>query len=182
MRLHHLTALLAGGLIFGTAAQAFALDAWRDRRGLYFGVGVGAGSGKTDHKDSDAHIGYNLRARVGGGVNRELTLDAELGGHFESHDVAGQDASTSIWTGMLGANYFVMDGLYVRGMFGVAQAATEIGEAESDETGMGFGAGVGYEFFASGDLAVGVGGDYRLLSFDDFNFTTINIGVTGTWY
>ncbi len=170
-------------LVLTVAGEAFALDAWRDRRGLLFGLGVGAGAGKTDVKDADAHIGFNFTARVGGGVSKDLTLDAELGLHKASFEESGVDVSYSIFTGMIGANFFVYQGLYLRGMGGVSQISTELDPGvDSDETGTGIGFGAGYEFFATADLAVGIGADYRLLFFDDANFTMTNFGVTGTWY
>ena len=183
-----LVAALAAVLVLTVAGEALALDAWRDRRGLLFGVGIGAGSGKTDVKDADSHIGFNFSARIGGGVSKDLTLDADLGLHkasFEqdSHGTSTIDVSYTIFTGMIGANFFVYDGLYVRGMGGVANISTERDPGkDTDETGTGVGLGAGYEFFASADLAVGVGADYRLLFFDDVDFTMINFGVTGTWY
>ncbi len=183
MKTRRLQVLLVAAMTLGATGSAWALDAWRDRRGLFFGVGVGAGSGKSDFKGADSHIGYHLRARVGGGVSKELTLDAEFGWHAASFEEGTSDVSNSILTGLVAANYFVYEGLYLRGMGGVAQLNTDFDPGDSSgDTGLGVGLGLGYEFFASANLAVGVGGDYRLLHFDDFDFTLINFGITATWY
>ncbi len=174
-------------LVLGTAGQALALDAYRDRRGLLFGVALGAGSGKADIKGEDAHIGFNLSARIGGGLSEQLTLDAEFGYHLASFEQTSggvdTDRSNDLFSGMIGASFFVWQGLYLRAMAGVSHlsAAVDPGKDHSD-TGLGFGGGAGFEFFANSDLAIGVGADYRYHSFEDFDFTQINFGVTATWY
>jgi hypothetical protein len=183
MKTRKLCAWTTAALVLGTASSAWALDAWRDRRGLYFGAQVGAGSGQSDADGAESQIGFNLRARVGGGINKQLTLDAELGWRTASYDQGPRDISESLFTGLVGGSFFIYDGLYVRAQGGVGQLTLDADPGGDDGyTGFGFGAGVGYEFFATADLAVGVGGDYQLFSFDDFNFTTINFGVTATWY
>ncbi len=183
MRPKHIVAALTALLVLGLAGEAFALDAWRDRRGLLFGVGIGAGSSQSDVKDAESHIGFNFSARVGGGVNKQLTLDAEIGLQKATFDQNDVDIAQDIFTGFIGANYFIMDGLYGRVMGGVAHIGVELDPGkDDDETGTGFGFGAGYEFFATADLAVGLGADFRYLSFDDAAFTMINFGVTGTWY
>lgn len=182
MRTNHVVAALTALMVVGLAGEAFALDAWRDRRGLLFGVGVGAGSSQSDIKDAEAHIGFNFDVRVGGGINKQLTLDATIGLQTASFDENDVEIGQDIFTGFIGANYFILDGLYARVMGGVAHIGVlEPGEDDS-ETGTGFGVGAGYEFFATADLAVGLGGDFRYLSFEDSAFTMINFGVTGTWY
>jgi len=178
-----IAATLATLLVLTLASEALALDAWRDRRGLFVGVGVGAGSGQSDVEGAEAPLGFNLDARIGGGVSKELTLDADLTVQRSSYDVSGIDISQQIFTGMIGANFFVHDGLYLRGMGGVSHISVDPDPgAEDSETGTGLGLGVGYEFFATADLAVGLGGDFRYLIFENFDFTMINFGVTGTWY
>ena len=183
MATRQVATLTAALLVIGAAGQAFALDKWRDRRGLLFGVGIGAGSGQSDIEDDKSHIGFNFSARLGGGVTETLTLDADVSLHRAGYEDGDVDRTNGIFNGMIGANYFVFEGLYARLMGGVAHINMEADPGEDhSQTGLGLGVGAGYEFFATAHLAVGVGGDFRYLSFEDVAFTTINFGVTGTWY
>jgi hypothetical protein len=155
------------------ATSAHALDAWRDRKGLFYGGAVGFGVGKADVQGAENEVGINGRFRLGGGVNDMLTLDAELG-------LANQiDVETTVFTGFLGANVFVVDGLYLRAMGGMAHISPKKGDGQ---TGLGAGFGAGYEFFANSDLAIGVGADAQRHFYDDFDFNTFNFGVTITMY
>lgn len=178
--------VLSGLIVLTLAGQAFALDAWRDRRGLLFGLGIGGGIGQVhaDAGDGDSEVGVNFRARVGGGLNEKLTLDFDFGMHFQSGEVGPVDVSTQLTSGLVAANFFVMDGLYLRGMGGMGHISSEPeGKGEGDsEAGLGLGFGAGYEFFANADLAIGGGADYRYFFFDDAEFSLIGFGITATWY
>jgi hypothetical protein len=185
--------VVSGLLVLTIAGQALALDAWRDRRGLLFGLGVGGGIGQAhvDGGDSESEVGFNFRARVGGGLNEKVTLDFDFGMHFqnEEREVLGGsvDLSTRLTSGMVAANYFVYDGLYVRGMGGMGHIKSEAegkggGGASASEAGLGVGFGAGYEFFANSDLAIGGGADYRYFFFDDAEFSLVGFGITATWY
>ncbi|MCA9527468.1 MAG: outer membrane beta-barrel protein [Myxococcales bacterium] len=187
--------LSLGALVLGTAGQAMALDGWHDRRGLLFGLGLGGGIGQvhSDGLDSDQEFGINVRARVGGGVNERLTLDFDLGMHFQSSTVGPVDVDQRITTGMVGANFFLMDGLYLRGMAGMGHYSTEPQDSKLEgdsEVGLAVGVGAGYEFFANADLAIGVGADFRRVFFTidaqpkdiDADFDLIGFGITATWY
>ena len=131
------------------------------------------------------------RARVGGGLNEKLTLDFDLGMHFQSGDVdvpgGSVDVSTQLTSGMVAANFFVYEGLYLRGMGGMGHISTEAegkggGSDSNSEAGLGLGVGAGYEFFANSDLAIGGGADYRYFFFDDAEFSLVGFGITATWY
>ena len=175
-------------MVLGTLSEAYALDAYRDRRGLYGGLSIGAGSGQADADRAKSHIGYNFRARIGGGVQQNLTLDAEFGWHGESYNEGKIETDVTLFTTFVGGNYFLIEGLYIRGMGGVAHISNSLtntnnsGSRELSETGLGFGVGAGYEFFANADLAIGVGGDFQIAKFEDIDYTTINFGVTVMWY
>lgn len=168
-------ALAAAAAVLLSAADASALDAYRDRRGLLYGASLGFGGSKADVEGADREIGVNLRGRVGGGVTETLTLDAELG----LHKVFEDKADANVFTGMLGANLFLIEGVYVRAMAGMAHFSPKAGESQ---TGIGFGGGVGYEFFANSDLAIGGLLDYQQHLHDDFDVNVISFGVTATLY
>ncbi|MCK6569814.1 porin family protein [Myxococcota bacterium] len=168
---HPLTALAAAALLLpGTAS---ALDAYRDRTGLFYGGGLGFGAGKSDADGAETKAGLNLSGRIGGGVNENLTLDFTMGLTKQL------DVDTTLVSGFVGTNLFVAGDLSVRLMGGIAHASLD---GADGETGFGAGAGLGYEFWANADLAVGVGADYQHLFFDAGSFNTINFGVTFTVY
>lgn len=180
--------LFAGMLVLGLAGEAMALDGFRDRRGLYFGLNLAGGSGQAVAGDvkGDRNLGLSVGARVGGGVNRRLTLDFSVDGYFQTRneEVGGikTEIDTTLLSGMIGGSFFLIDGFYLRGMGGLAQASTTTGKAETDEVGLGLGAGGGYEFFANSHLAIGVGADYRMFVFDDIDYNVFSVGITATWY
>jgi len=137
---------------------------------------------KSDRTAAKSNLGLGLGLRVGGGVNSALTVDLSIASRSGTATEGGADVTSTSSTMFLGANYFVNDGLYIRGMGGLAQLTNEIGPLEDSVTGLGVGVGVGYEFFGSADLAIGVGGDFQLHTFDDESIQLMNIGVTATWY
>lgn len=159
-------------LVFLCATQAFALDGYRQRKGLFYGGAVGFGVGQLDAPDApdqDGEVGLNLRGRVGGGVTDVFTLDGEMG-LMEQFDVERR-----VVTGYFGANYFLYDGLYLRAFGGMAHLG---GGKSPSKTGLGFGGGAGYEFFANADLAVGMGADVQLQKFgQEGDFTAFNFNI-----
>ena len=181
--------LFAGLLVLGMAGQAFALDGFRDRRGLFFGINLAGGAGQAvaDGKSGDRNLGLMVGARVGGGINKRLTLDLSVDGYFQTRNeevAAGieRKIDTTLLSGMLGGSLFLVDGVYVRGMGGLAQSTVTVGKVENEETGLGLGLGAGYEFFANANLAVGAGLDYRMFIFNDVDYNILNVGITATWY
>lgn len=172
-------------------SPALALDAFRDRRGLFFGLLAGGGGTKADIDGAERQLGFNLRARVGGGATEQLTLDAEYGFNLHSDEPFSRQLHS--WT--VNANLFPVKGtgLFIRGggglVLGVLEvdpytgpAGVEIGGGSESELGLGLGAGVGYEFFANSDLAVGLLVDFQYQTFDEFTLNSLNLGITATWY
>ncbi|MEE2787678.1 MAG: outer membrane beta-barrel protein [Myxococcota bacterium] len=169
-------------LVLGMVGEAMALDGWRDRRGLFTGIMLGGGSSKANTPGADSNLGYNFGVRIGGGISKVLTLDASLGLRLENYSNGPLDTSTQTYNIFLGANFFAYKGMYVRATGGISQFGSETGSIELDETGLGLGAGAGYEFFATSDLAVGIGGEFLYQKYDDFNINVINFGISATWY
>lgn len=169
-------ALIAGAtavVLCATGSQAFALDAYRDRTGLFYGGNLGFGAGKPDTAGAENKAGLNFGGRVGGGINQNLTLDFDLGMTRQL------GVSNSLLTGFVGANVFPAGDLYVRLMGGIAYASFEDVDGS---TGFGAGAGVGYEFWANADMAVGVGVDFQHHFYDSAGFNALNLGLTFTVY
>ncbi len=177
-------ALSIAGLF--VAGPAFALDGYRSRKGLLYGAGFGLGAGKIEGQGSDQRLGYTLRLRAGGGITEKLTLDFELGMHKAEYEYkvgpATVDISNQLVTGGLGLNFFVVDNLYVRGTMGLARFAVDVGGVEESDTQFFVGGGLGYEFFANSDLALGIGSDVVLSSVKDNDFQLVTFGLTLTHY
>ncbi len=186
-----MSASLIAVMLVGFAAPAWALDAYRDRRGLFYGLGLGGGNVTSETKtgEGDGTLGFNIRGRIGGGVSQMLTLDAELGMNLHSEDF-GNDVTVSrqLYTMYIGGNLFPIEnlGLYVRGMGGMVVASatidTPVGSDSASETGLGLGVGAGFEFFANADLAIGAGADMQWISIEDTDLTMISLGINATWY
>lgn len=188
------SALLAALMIIGLAGEAFALDGYRDRRGIFYGLGIGGGANQFDTDGADNQLGFHIRGRVGGGINERVTLDGELGYRTESEESDGLSGELTVSRDFLslymGANFFVFDGLYLRAMGGLNQLVVTatldgpVGSTSDDDstTGLGLGGGIGYEFFASADLAIGIGFDFQYLMYDDFTANQMNFGAQFNWY
>lgn len=198
MNTRRIGALLAALMVIGLAGEAFALDGYRDRKGMFYGMSLGGGSATIDVKDNDdSKLGVHLRGRLGGGINKHLTLDGELGWRYQSteKDILGGEAtfSETFLTMYVGGSFFVFDGLYIRAFGGLAHVimASEFDasapgvtfeDGDKSFTGLGVGAGLGYEFFASSDLAIGIGADFQHQIYDDFEVDQLNFGVSANWY
>lgn len=178
--------LLIACSILLIANQALALDGYQKRKGIFYGLGFGGGHIQSDAEDSKGRIGYNFRARIGGGVNEQLTLDAEFGLANASYAQSGGDVEDSTTTVGVAASYFLAEGFNIRVQLGIADLKSEFTNgndtSSNDETGIFVAAGVGYEFFANADLAIGVGVDFQHQMYDDNNVNALNFGVTANWY
>ena len=163
------TVSLSGAL----ASPAFALDAYRDRTGVFYGGGVGFGAGRADSTGAETKAGFNLDGRVGGGITQNLTLDFDLGMTKQ----LGID--TTLVKGFVGVNLFPAGDLSLRLMGGIAYAAIDGGDGQ---TGFGAGAGLGYEFWANADMAVAVGVDFQHHFYDTVGFNALNFGLAFTHY
>lgn len=160
-------------LVAALTAPAFGLDAYRDRTGVFYGGGVGFGAGKADSTGAETKAGFNLDGRVGGGITQNLTLDFDLGLTKQ----LGID--TTLVKGFIGVNLFPAGDLSLRLMGGIAHASIDGGKGT---TGLGAGAGLGYEFWANADMAVAVGVDLQRHFYDSVNFTALNFGLAFTHY
>ena len=153
MKRFHL--VIACAFLFSMISQqAFALDGYQKRQGLYYGVGFGGGQASSDAEGAESHITYNFRARVGGGIDENLTLDAEFSLQNGEDDIAGATVEYTTSLVGIGGSYFLNKGLYVPADGGIASFESESGDISNSETGLYVAGGLGYGCDA--DLAVGV--------------------------
>jgi hypothetical protein len=154
-------AVIAAVFLF-SAHTAAALDAAKDRRGLFWGMGVG-GNGSVAIPGSDVGGGFNFDIQLGAGASQHLTLGLDvdvIGVYFESQQ-------NIIFCPGPELNYFILDtGLFIRA--GVAAALSLVKNKNEHDTvfdgGFDAGIGFGWEFFANTNLALGIAleADYML--------------------
>ena len=75
MKRHLILSSLVGVMVVSLFGEAFALDGWRDRRGMYMGLLVGGGSAKADLDGAKSELGYNFGAGLAA-VYPKHSLDA----------------------------------------------------------------------------------------------------------
>lgn len=152
-----MTRRLLVGLVVAAIAMVTAIDASAfdgNRRGFVIGIGVGPsltssiaelGSFTSDRENN---FGVGTIFKIGYGVNENLLI-------YYTNNVAwfsvGDGESVTIVSGIsaLGGSYYLNPGapsLYINGLVGLSIWAAPF-EADSESaSGIGFGAGVGYEF------------------------------------
>jgi hypothetical protein len=171
-----------------------ALDARRDRSGVYFGIGVGGGTGTSPHdfslqKDRGG-VGMVLHARAGGGLSQKLTFDASLT-HFTQTETGGPIEEANQHTLFaVAANAYLTDSLFLRGGVGISQGElsdsfTALGaKVTNSASAMALGviAGGGIEFFLGSDMAASFTLQGQFHTAATVRFSGV-LGYAGiTWY
>ncbi len=193
MQTRSITAALAALIVLSMTGQAFALDAYKDRRGFLLRVGVGGTASQACGKTCvDRHLGLGLRLRAGVGLNKNATADFGLHITDSTGDgLAGLPgkAERTVSGLFIGANYYTAIGLCARGTVGLSQfeetQPAVVGRTGPpvSETGLAYGGELGFEMFANADWAVAISVDVELHDYDDgLSAKLITFGITGTHY
>ncbi len=160
------------------ASPAMALDGYQDRKGMFGGIGIGGGGGRTDVDNVDVGdgIGIVAQGRVGGGINDRLTMD--LSYTWFTRDRTGH--------GLLGvgSNIFLTEELFLRLGVGLGRGVVTDadGNAETEDFSMGLFAGGGIEFFLNSNMAAGFTVQLQQHMVSAVRYTGVH-GVAGlTWY
>jgi hypothetical protein len=176
---------IVAALVVTLASPVFALDAYRDRKGLFTGAGLGGGVAVQDGEPGGEIL---LELAAGGGASERLTFALDLDIWFQLID------DRQNWLVVPGPelNYFLTDGLFLRAGVGMVLAfvrgekvddvATPGTDVEDNDFALGFDGslGLGYEFFVSSNLALGlaVEGDYFLIDdHDDVLGASFSVGI-----
>ena len=157
-----LTALF---MLIVLSVPAQALDGFKDRRGLFWGMGFGGGGiVAIPPGDTGGHILIDLQLGAGATQNLTLSFDTDvLVGLFE-HE------RNFIFTPGPEVNYFFgSTGFFVRAGVGAAMSILNVNNANDFSIGFDSGVGFGYEFFVNSNLSLGVAleTDYILRQGDD---------------
>ncbi len=160
------------------SVDAFALDGYKDRKGLYGGFGIGGGA---LFQDGNTGGGFLFDVQLGAGVNQMVTLGLDL-----DTAVHGIDGNVN-WMLVPGpeANIFILDGLFIRiGLNSVLLFRDN--EFEGDSFAFGFGPdfALGYEFFVNGNLALAmaIDGSYTYVAQDESHMTTVGFWMGFRFY
>jgi hypothetical protein len=167
--------LAAAALALLVATPASALDAYRDRKGLFTGLDLGGGAAISGD-EAGGEVLFDLV--LGGGAADNLTLALDLDVRYQRFD-----ADRRNWLVVPGpeVNWFVAGGLFLRAGVGlaltfvrgpeVADVAMPGKKVEDNDFTLGFDGslGLGYEFFVNSNLALSLAleGDYFLLDEQD---------------
>ncbi|RAL20429.1 hypothetical protein DL240_16625 [Lujinxingia litoralis] len=187
--------LLIATLIFLISAPALALDGYKDRRGSYFGLGLGGGAGSvfvedealSTGLDDGSDLGLHLHAAVGGGVTQNLLFGAELNTWIRTTDVYGQSLNHQHWSLNAVSTLFLVSGLFAEAgvglAYGISDAARPDGfERRYQEMGLALKGGVGFEYFINGTIAPGFRLGYTRHFYSTSDFETLTGGISIRWY
>lgn len=180
---------VVGGATFGTSLSASAavsgrrgleIEGARDRRGFFFGGGVGFGG--TFFWYDDFLPATRLDIVLGGGVAKRLTLGADL--HVTPY--LSRHGGVA-FGGDIEATGYLFRGLYLRGALGVAgvpRRTPEDTERRGITAGIGGALGFGYEFFLNATAAMGAGFTYdaRFVPGSRFPRQTLLVGLRFSFY
>lgn len=182
-------ATVVAGFAFGTSSSAEAavqgkrgleIEGARDRRGFYFGGGMGFGG--TFFWYDDFLPAMRVDLALGGGVTKRLTLGANV--HVTPY--LSRNGGVA-FGGDIEATGFLFRGLYLRGALGAAgvpRRTTDDTEKRGLTAGLGGAAGIGYEFFLNSSAALGVGFTYdaRFVPGSRFPRQTLLVGLRFSFY
>ncbi len=159
-------------VVTAIAGSANALDAYRDRRGMFGGIGFGGGAAI---QGGEAGGGGLVDFQIGAGATKNLTicLDVDLWLH-----ATGYDLKFLVTPGPEVNYYFGDTGLFIRGGAGAAMTMIWPDEGDFDfKVGLDLGLGFGWEFFFTSKSAMGLvmEGDYILIIGDDIGMISFSM-------
>lgn len=190
----HFRAILLTLVFLLLASDAFALDAYKDRRGIFYGFGVGGGIGgaNVDLQGEvtgleDREMGLAMQAEVGAGAMRWLTISGEFNWWLRTVDVNDQSLVHHHMNFMPTANVFFLDLLYATGGFGLAYTIYDTASAgqlltQYRELGVAAKLGVGVEFWVNGNVTAGIEAGYTRHFYSGSDFDTFTGAMTFHWY
>ena len=188
-------ALFLALAFFLMSTSAWAIDGYKDRRGAFFGVGLGGGPGAvhvqddafTTGLDDGGQLGLHLNAIAGGGVTENITFGAELNTWIRTVNVQGNSLNHQQWSLLAASDFFLFEGFFVgAGLglgYGFSDAASDgVQTRRYQEMGLAFKGTTGYEFFVNGTVAMGLRFSYTRHVYQEVDFDTFQGAFTFRWY
>lgn len=162
-------------VLFAVSSSALALDGFKDRRGLFWGMGFGGGGiVGIPSGDVGGHVLIDLQLGAGATQNLTLCLDTDvLIGIFD-------DQRNFVFTPGPEVNYFFgATGFFVRAGVGAAMSVVNVRNTNDFNIGFDSGLGFGYEFFANTNLSIGAAleADYIVREGDDLVWFGFMVGL-----
>lgn len=194
-RQKYLLATATAVMLLLIASDAFALDAYKDRRGVFFGLGLGGGIGGAEVDpineltgfEDGREMGFATQIEVGSGVARALTLSGQ--GNWWARTVQVNDRSVEHHhlNFMPVARLYVLDSIYGTAGFGLGYAIFDsvVSGRETkhyQEMGVATKLGAGMEFWVNGTVAMGLETSYSRHFYSKSHFDTFTGGITIKWY
>ncbi len=175
------------------ASDAFALDAYKDRRGMFVGLGVGGGVGSVPDQPgevtgvADGEMGLATQLTVGNGIWKILTMGGQFNWWVRTVDVNEQSLSHHHLNFLATASFFPLDFLYATGGFGMGYAIYDSSVAGIEvkkyrELGIAAKVGAGIEFWVNGQVATGVEAAYTRHFYSGSDFDTFTGALVVKWY
>lgn len=176
------------------ASDAFALDAYKDRRGIFAGIGLGGGFGSAEVDPGneltgleERDVGLAMRLEVGGGAMQNLIVSGQFNWWLRSVQMNDKTLSHNHTNFLGNVAFFPLDFLYVTGGVGMAYSSFDsdvngIDIRDYSELGFALKGGAGVEFWVNGTIAAGIEASYTRHFYSEASFDTITAGLTVRWY
>jgi hypothetical protein len=181
--------------LFAFSSHAAALDGYKDRHGLFVGVGVGGGFGAVDVDENDirtgfedgGEIGLHLSGIVGGGWTQNILFGTEMNWWMRNTEIGQQRLNHQHLSFNAVTNVFLIGPLYAEAGLGLAYAMFDgwTGDEQTRkyrEMGVAAKLGAGFEYFINGTVAPGFHVGYTRHFYQRAEFDTFKAGVTLRWY
>lgn len=195
-RLTTLTSLLAfiATLLVG-ASSAMAIDGYQKRKNVFGGFALGGGPGAIHSGDATDfaalrdgyNVGFHASAIFGGGVTDHVLIGAEANYWLTTIKKGNtQDYANHQGSVLAVGNFYVIEGFHLDVGGGFSYGAL-VGDHPSanlpiQEAGGAIKAGLGYEFWFNGTLAMGIGAHYNRHFYSNGSFDMFNGSIGLRWY
>lgn len=180
------------GVLFAVllfASDAFALDAYESRKNIFAGISAGGGYGFVHQEKNllEQGPGMQVQGVVGGGVTDRFTLGLELDWWSRSVD-KGTGDQYALHHGSIGGvgNLFLLGGFHLDAgagfAYGICNGDRRDRNCKWRELGLEGEAGLGYEFWLTGNLAAGADLSYTHHFYSQTAFDTFSLTFGVRWY
>ena len=169
-------------VLLALPALAEAQSRPQTREGFWIGFGLGGGSfGCDECGDEDRLTGAAAYFKLGGTVNQNVLLGAEINGWAKSED--GATLSLSNVNAVIYLYPSKTGGFHFKGGIGLATVRFEIGDVEADETGGGAVLGIGYDARVGKNFSLTPFLNVTAGRFDNgYKANTVQVGLGASWH